>query len=136
MIHRPRVFVLVPVAARLRHMSATKWGTRKYMNIELLKERDIKLLYSAALMGTGTSASSEGRKDHLLYRKLLNFLVTTCVLLSHKPIYWWLRRNMEIASLLNRQGWMNSLHAIGSVSPKIQFLGLCTRPGKPARSRN
>jgi putative transposase len=39
---------LMLVAARLRHVSATRWGTRKYMNIELLKEMDKELLYSAA----------------------------------------------------------------------------------------
>ena len=36
------------VAARLRHVSATRWGTRKYMNMELIKEMDKELLYSAA----------------------------------------------------------------------------------------
>ena len=39
---------LMLVAARLRHVSASKWGTRKYMNMELLKELDQELLYSAA----------------------------------------------------------------------------------------
>jgi transposase-like protein len=27
---------LMLVAARLRHVSSTKWGTRKYLNMELL----------------------------------------------------------------------------------------------------
>jgi transposase-like protein len=31
---------LMLVAARLRHVSATQWGTRKYMNIKLLEEMD------------------------------------------------------------------------------------------------
>jgi transposase-like protein len=39
---------LMLVAARLRHVSATNWGMRKYMNVELLKEMDKELLYSAA----------------------------------------------------------------------------------------
>ena len=39
---------LMLVAARRRHVSATKWGTRKYMNMERLKEMDKNILYSAA----------------------------------------------------------------------------------------
>jgi putative transposase len=39
---------LMLVAARLRHVSATNWGLRKYMNIELLKEMDKQQKYSAA----------------------------------------------------------------------------------------
>ena len=39
---------LMLVAARLRHVSATTWGTRKYMNMELLKEQDREAAYSAA----------------------------------------------------------------------------------------
>lgn len=39
---------LMLVAARLRHVSATSWGTRKYMNMELLKEKDKEAAYSAA----------------------------------------------------------------------------------------
>jgi putative transposase len=39
---------LMLVAARLRHVSATRWGTRKYMNMELIKEMDKELLYSVA----------------------------------------------------------------------------------------
>jgi transposase-like protein len=31
---------LMLVAARLRHVSATQWGTRKYMNIKMLDEMD------------------------------------------------------------------------------------------------
>ena len=37
---------LMLVAARLRHVSATNWGTRKYMNIKLLDEMDKQLKYS------------------------------------------------------------------------------------------
>jgi len=39
---------LMLVAARLRHVSATNWGTRKYMNIKLLDEMDKQLKYSVA----------------------------------------------------------------------------------------
>jgi len=39
---------LMLVAARLRHVSATRWGTGKYMNMELIKEMDKELLYSVA----------------------------------------------------------------------------------------
>ncbi len=39
---------LMLVAARLRHVSATTWGTRKYMNMKLLEEQDNQLKYSAA----------------------------------------------------------------------------------------
>ena len=39
---------LMLVAARLRHVSATNWGLRKYMNIELLKEMDKQQKYSVA----------------------------------------------------------------------------------------
>lgn len=39
---------LMLVAARLRHVSATTWGTRKYMNMQLLKEMDQEALHSAA----------------------------------------------------------------------------------------
>jgi transposase-like protein len=39
---------LMMVAARLRHVSATRWGTRKYMNMELTKEMDKELFYSVA----------------------------------------------------------------------------------------
>ena len=39
---------LMLVSARLRHVSATKWGTRKYMNIRLLEEMDKDAIYSAA----------------------------------------------------------------------------------------
>ena len=30
------------------HVSATRWGTYKYMNIQLLKEMDNEAIYSAA----------------------------------------------------------------------------------------
>ena len=39
---------LMLVAARLRHVSATHWGTRKYMNMDLLKEMDREHEYAAA----------------------------------------------------------------------------------------
>ena len=39
---------LMLVAARLRHVSATAWGTRKYMNMKLLEEMDNEAVYSAA----------------------------------------------------------------------------------------
>jgi transposase-like protein len=39
---------LMLVTARLRHVSATHWGTRKYMNMELLKELDRELRYLSA----------------------------------------------------------------------------------------
>jgi transposase-like protein len=39
---------LMLVAARLRHVSATNWGTRKYMNMALLEEMDKEAAYSAA----------------------------------------------------------------------------------------
>jgi transposase-like protein len=38
---------LMLVAARLRHVSATNWGTRKYMNMDLLKEMDKEHEYAA-----------------------------------------------------------------------------------------
>ena len=34
--------------ARLRHVSGTKWGTHKYMNMQLLNEMDQEAAYSAA----------------------------------------------------------------------------------------
>ena len=39
---------LMLVAARLRHVSATAWGTRKYMNMRLLEEMDKETIYSVA----------------------------------------------------------------------------------------
>lgn len=39
---------LMLVAARLRHVSSTSWGTRKYMNMALLKEMDQEAMHSAA----------------------------------------------------------------------------------------
>ena len=39
---------LMLVSARLRHVSATKWGTHKYMNMQLLNEMDQEAAYSAA----------------------------------------------------------------------------------------
>jgi transposase-like protein len=39
---------LMLVAARLRHVSSTTWGTRKYMNMELLNEMDQEAIHSIA----------------------------------------------------------------------------------------
>lgn len=39
---------LMLVAARLRHVSSTAWGTRKYMNMNLLIEMDQEAIYSVA----------------------------------------------------------------------------------------
>ena len=39
---------LMLVSTRLRHVSATKWGTHKYMNMQLLNEMDNEAAYSAA----------------------------------------------------------------------------------------
>lgn len=39
---------LMLVAARLRHVSTTTWGTRKYMNMNLLNEMDQEAIYSVA----------------------------------------------------------------------------------------
>ena len=39
---------LMLVAARLRHVSGTTWGTRKYMNMKLHNEMDQEAIYSIA----------------------------------------------------------------------------------------
>ena len=39
---------LMLVAARMRHVSSTTWGTRKYMNMKLLNEMDQEAMYSVA----------------------------------------------------------------------------------------
>lgn len=39
---------LMLVSARLRHISTTNWGIRKYMNMDLLKEQDTEKLYQVA----------------------------------------------------------------------------------------
>ena len=39
---------LLLVAARLRHVSSTTWGTRKYMNMNLLNEMDQEAIHSVA----------------------------------------------------------------------------------------
>jgi len=39
---------LMLVAARLRHVSSTNWGTRKYMNMKLLHEMDQEAIHSIA----------------------------------------------------------------------------------------
>ena len=36
------------LAARLRHVSGTKWGTYKYMNMQLLNEMDQEAAYSVS----------------------------------------------------------------------------------------
>ena len=36
------------VAARLRHVSATQWGLRKYMNVGLHTKMDREVAYAAA----------------------------------------------------------------------------------------
>jgi transposase-like protein len=36
---------LMLVAARLRHVSSTSWGTRKYMNMKLLNEMDQEAMF-------------------------------------------------------------------------------------------
>lgn len=41
-------YAFMLVAARLRYVSATTWGTRKYMNMKLLDEMDKQKKYSAA----------------------------------------------------------------------------------------
>ncbi|MGQ9821710.1 MAG: hypothetical protein ACUVQK_07610 [Thermogutta sp.] len=32
--------IAVPVAARLRHVAGTRWGTRPYLDMERLRERE------------------------------------------------------------------------------------------------
>jgi transposase-like protein len=39
---------LMLVAARLRHVSSTNWGTRKYMDMKLINEMDKEAIYSVA----------------------------------------------------------------------------------------
>ena len=39
---------LMLVAARLRHVSTTNWGTRKYTNMRLLEKMDKEAIYSVA----------------------------------------------------------------------------------------
>ena len=39
---------LMLVAARLRHVASTSWGTRKYMNMKLLEEMDTDNRYAVA----------------------------------------------------------------------------------------
>ena len=35
------------VGARLRHIASTKWGTRKYMSMDWLRQQDIETQQSA-----------------------------------------------------------------------------------------
>lgn len=53
---------LMLVAARLRHVSTTAWGTRKYMNMKLLEEMDREAIFSAAWLTTGATPSQKVRK--------------------------------------------------------------------------
>ena len=39
---------LMLCAARLRHIAGTKWGTRRYLNIDLLKEQEMELKFQMA----------------------------------------------------------------------------------------
>ena len=34
---------LMLAAARLRHIAGTKWGTKRYMNMDRLREQELKL---------------------------------------------------------------------------------------------
>ena len=36
---------LMLCAARLRHIAGTKWGTKRYLNIDLLKEQELELRF-------------------------------------------------------------------------------------------
>jgi len=38
---------LILVTARLRHIAGTKWGTRKYLDINLIKEQELQKQASA-----------------------------------------------------------------------------------------
>jgi hypothetical protein len=55
------------VTARLRRVSATQWGTRKFMNMELLKEldREIKREFDGleAFVYYGETAKGDGAQD-------------------------------------------------------------------------
>ncbi len=44
---------LMLVSARLRHVSTTHWGMRKYMNMNLLKELDTEKQYKVAWTDNG-----------------------------------------------------------------------------------
>ena len=33
---------LMLIAARLRHIAGTKWGTRRYLNMNLIKEMEVE----------------------------------------------------------------------------------------------
>jgi transposase-like protein len=39
---------LMLCAARLRHIAGTKWGTKRYLNIDLLKEQELELRFQMA----------------------------------------------------------------------------------------
>jgi transposase-like protein len=39
---------LMLVAARLRHIAGTKWGSRRYLNMDLLREQEVERKYEAA----------------------------------------------------------------------------------------
>ncbi len=38
---------LMLCAARLRHIAGTKWGQKRYLNMELLKEQDFEQMMEA-----------------------------------------------------------------------------------------
>lgn len=54
---------LMLVAARLRHVSATSWGTRKYMNMKLLEQMEKQAIHSAGWSVTETAAKAKMRKN-------------------------------------------------------------------------
>jgi putative transposase len=39
---------LMLCAARLRHIAGTQWGTKRYLNIDLLKEQELEQRHSLA----------------------------------------------------------------------------------------
>jgi len=49
---------LMLVAARLRHIAGTRWGTRKYLDMDRLKEQDQERLFEEAELVTATSETT------------------------------------------------------------------------------
>lgn len=39
---------LMLCAARLRHIAGTKWGSKRYLNMDLLKEQELELKFQMA----------------------------------------------------------------------------------------
>lgn len=39
---------LMLCTARLRHIAGTKWGSKRYLNIDLLKEQELELKFQMA----------------------------------------------------------------------------------------